>query len=141
MESAHVGDDRGGKNILNLSTSAEYSIDLEEHLVLVRFGERIRPQDIGNYAKHLKMNPLFEATFSEIVDLRDVDEIELRAEDFLELADKIDPFSLTAKRAFVVKTTLQRHAAGMHKILRFHRSIEIFESLEEAQAWVHTNPS
>ena len=139
MESAHVGD-LGGKNVLTLSTSAEYSIDLEKHLVLVKFGKRVRPQDIGNYARHLKMNPLFETTLSEIVDLRDVEEMELQAEDFLELADKIDPFSLTAKRAFVVQTALQSHAARMHKILRFQRSIEIFESLEEAQAWVHTNP-
>jgi hypothetical protein len=140
MESAHVGDDLGRNNILAVSTSAEYSIDLEKRLVLVKFGKRVRSQDIGNYARHLKMNPLFQTTFSEIADLRDVEEMELQAEDFLELAEKIDPFSPTAKRAFVVQNTLQSHAARMHKILRFQRSIEIFESLEEAEAWVHTTP-
>jgi hypothetical protein len=140
MESAHVRDELGRNNIMAPNTSAEYSIDLENRLVLVKFGKRVRPQDIGNYAKHLKMNPLFQPTFSEIVDLRDVEEMELQAENFLELADKIDPFSPTAKRAFLVQNTLQSHAARMHKILRFQRSIEIFESLEEAEAWVQTNP-
>lgn len=140
MESQHLADDAGGPNILPQNTAAEYSIDLEKRLVLVKFRRSVGPQDIGNYARHLKMNPLFEPTFSEIADLRDVEEMELQAEDFLELADKIDPFSPGAKRAFVVQNTLQRNAARMHKILRFQRNIEIFESLEEAEAWVQAKP-
>ena len=77
----------------------------------------------------------FSQSYSEVVDLTDVEELDLQAEDFLKLADQIDPFSPEAKRAFVVRTSTQNHAARMHKVLR-SRNIEIFHSVEEAERWV-----
>jgi hypothetical protein len=82
------------------------------------------------------MNPSFVLTFSEIVDLTEVEELDLQAAEFLRLADEIDPFSPGAKRAFVVRNAIQDHAARMHKILRTQRNIEILRSVGEAERWI-----
>jgi hypothetical protein len=52
------------------------------------------------------------------------------------MADEIDPFSPEAKRAFVAETSVQNHAARMHKILRSQRNIETFRTLEGAERWI-----
>ena len=116
----------------------EYSIDTEKRLVVVRFASRVIAEDITRYAERLRSHPDFEPTFSEIADLREVEELELQAQDFLKLADTIDPFSVEAKRAFVVRTSVQKHAARMHKILRTQRHFEIFHSVEEAKQWIES---
>lgn len=118
------------------TTPVQFSIDTEKRLVHVKLGRKVRAVDIEQYARNLRMHPHFEPTFSEIVDLRQAEELDLGAEDFLRLADELDPFSLSARRAFVVSTPVQSHAARMHKILRTQRTIEIFQSCEEAENWI-----
>jgi hypothetical protein len=115
---------------------ARFEIDSEKRLVVVRFISEVTVQKITQYATDLQAHPAFRPTFGEIADLRKVREINLQADDFLRLADKIDPFSWEARRAFVVQNTLQSHAARMHRILRPKRNIEIFESFEQAERWV-----
>jgi hypothetical protein len=115
---------------------ADYSIDAKGKQVRVKFGKKLNAAAIGSYASQLAADPSFHPDFSEIVDLRDVEEADLQADDFLKLADKIDPFSPTAKRAFVVQTVTQQHAARMHQILRSERNIAIFSTIEEAEIWI-----
>ena len=105
-------------------------------LVTVKFGKKLTFGEIERYAKRLQLNPSFQPVYSEIVDLTEVEELDLQADEFLKLADKTDPFSPVAKRAFVVRTSTQNHAARMHKALRTQRNIEIFHSVEEAERWV-----
>jgi len=121
-----------------LSGSFRYTVDAEKGLVTVTFGEKLKVCDIQRYAELLQLNPAFRPNYSEIVDLTDVEELDLQADAFLALADKIDPFSHDARRAFVVRTSVQNHAARMHKVLRMQRNIEIFHSLEEAERWTAT---
>jgi hypothetical protein len=111
-------------------------LDVERQLVTVRFGSRVTGEEIGEYVQKLGDHPSFQSTFSEIVDLREAKDIELQADDFLTPADEVDPFSPEAKRAFVAETSVQNHAARMHKILRSQRSIEIFRTLEDAERWI-----
>ncbi len=118
------------------SQTVEYVIDSLSKLVRVKFGKKLAFDDIGRYAKLLQANPQFRPSYSEIVDLTDVEELDLDAEEFLKLADKVDPFSPQAKRAFVVRTSVQNHAARMHKILRTQRNIEIFQTDEGAERWI-----
>lgn len=120
----------------HLTQSAEYVIDADLRLVRVKFGKKLTFADIERYAKRLKWNPSFQPIYAEIVDLTDVEELDLQADEFLKLADKIDPFSAGAKRAFVVRTSVQSHAARMHKALRTQRNIGIFHSIEEAERWI-----
>jgi len=114
----------------------EHIIDSQRRLVVVRFGKKLTVRDVERYAAMLRANPLFRTTFSEIADLTQVKEIDLQADEFLRLADKIDPFSTEAKRAFVAQSSIQSHAARMHKILRTQRNIEIFRTLKEAERWI-----
>ncbi len=115
---------------------ADYSIDPKGKQVRVKFGKKLNAAAIGSYASRLAADPSFRPDFSETVDLRDVEVVDLQAEDFLELADKIDPFSPEAKRAFVVQTVTQQHAARLHQILRSKRNIAIFGTIEEAENWI-----
>ncbi len=124
---------RGGQF---LSGSAECVVDSPRRLVTVKFGKKVTFADIERYANRLLLNPSFKPDYSEIVDLTEVEELDLQADEFLKLADKIDPFSPGAKRAFVVRTLVQSHAARMHKVLRTQRNIEVFRSIEEAERWV-----
>jgi hypothetical protein len=121
-----------------LMTSAECVVDAAKRLVVVRFGKKVIARDIERYAAMLRANPSFQPSFSEIADMSDVEELDLQADDFLRLADEIDPFSTEAKRAFVAVNSVQNHAARMHKILRTQRNIEIFASFEEAERWIQT---
>ena len=122
--------------IPNLKTAVEHVIDVERRLVLVKFGKTLTVADIARYAEFLRCNPSFDSTYSEIVDLTRVEELRLGANDFLRLADEIDPFASQSKRAFVVRNSSQEHAARMHRALHSQRSLEIFHSLAEAEAWV-----
>jgi hypothetical protein len=137
-ESLHEDALCGPNLIHHLSMPAEYVIDSERRLVIVRFGKRLTVNAIDRYAAMLRGNSSFQPSFSEIADLSDVEEIDLQAEEFLRLADKIDPFSTDAKRAFVARTSVQNHAARMHKILRAQRNIEIFRTVKEAEHWIIT---
>ena len=120
----------------SLSCSAQFVVDPEKRLVAVKFGKKLTVADIERYSKRLRLNPAFQPDYSEIVDLTEVEVLDLQADDFLKLADKIDPFSPEAKRAFVVGNSVQNHAARMHKVLRTQRNIEIFNSVEEAEGWI-----
>jgi hypothetical protein len=64
-------------------------------------------QEIAKHVESLVTHPHFDPSFSEITDLGGLQQFDLQANHFLTLADQIDPFSLTAKRAFVVKTCAQ----------------------------------
>lgn len=115
----------------------QFAIDPSRRLVVARFGRRLTALDIQTYVQGLQAHPSFNPSFSEIADISDVKELPLEAPDFLRLADSVDPFSLESKRAFVAKTTVQTHAARMHKILRSQRNFEIFRTLEEAKRWIN----
>jgi hypothetical protein len=124
------------RKIHHLKLPAQHVIDVERKRVVVTFGSRLTVEDIARYTRLLQANAAFHPSFCEIVDLRQVEQLDLKADDFLQLADQIDPFSPDTKRAFVVQTSVQEHAARMHKVLRAPRNIRIFRSLEEADRWM-----
>jgi len=129
--------DSRGSTPTRATAVARYLIDPIRRTVVVRFGRKLTVDDIAHYTMLLRSDPCFDPTLSEIVDLRETEELNLQSDDFFTLADKIDPFSPAAKRAFVVRTSVQKHAARMHKILRTQRNIEIFASLDEAERWIN----
>jgi len=126
----------GRPGVHHLSLSAEHIVDARRRLVVVRFARKVTVGDFERYANLLRANPSFQPSFSEIADMTEVVELDLQADEFLRLADEIDPFSPEAKRAFIARTSVQNHAARMHKALRALRNIEIFSSFEEAERWI-----
>ena len=113
----------------------EYSIDVERRLVSVKFGSSITAGTIEAYTAALRVDPAFQPEFSELIDLCGVKRLKIEAEDALKLADYVDPFSKTAKRAFVAHSGAQVHAARMHQLL-CDSNIRIFESVDAAMAWI-----
>jgi hypothetical protein len=108
----------------------------EKRLVVLTLGNRVTLDLLAEYSRLLHQDPRFEPAFSEIADMRAVQEIALKADEMMRAADQVDPFSRDSKRAFVVKTPSQAHAARMHRILLTHRHFEIFRSLQEAERWI-----
>lgn len=123
--------------VLPLVSTHGYVIDPGSRIVHVKFAKKLTIAAIERYANRVRSNPEFRPDYAEIVDLTQVEEVELQAEDFLTLADEIDPFTPEAKRAFVVRGAVQSHAARMHKALRPKRTIEIFHSIEDAERWIN----
>ena len=115
---------------------ASFILYPEKRLVVLTLGDRITLQLLEEYSRLLRRDRRFELTFSEIADMRAVQEIALEADEMMRMADQVDPFSPDSKRAFVVNTPSQAHAARMHKILLTHRHFEIFRSLQEAERWI-----
>lgn len=121
--------------------ATEFEIDVEKCIVFARFGKKMSVDDIRSYTERLKADPAFNRTFSEIVDLRKVEDLALKAADFLKIADEIDCFSTSAWRAFVVHNSVQDHAARIHAILRPKGNTCVFTTLEEATAWIESRPA
>jgi hypothetical protein len=119
----------------------EYQIFPRRRIVLVKFGKRTTEREIASYALSLRIDPLFQPEFSEIVDLRDVKDLDLNGAEMMDLADNVDPFSYEAKRAFVVGDSVQGHAARMHQILRIAKeNLIVVHSVEEAERWIEKTP-
>jgi hypothetical protein len=131
-----LNQDTSPRSLKLLSQSPWYHVDTEKKLVSVKFGRKLTVRDIEGYVGRLQLYPSFQPVYAEIVDLSEVEDLDLQADEFLKLADKIDPFSPDAKRAFIVRNSVQNHAARMHKVLRTPRNIEIFRSVEEAERWI-----
>jgi hypothetical protein len=116
---------------------AVYAIDCDKRIVSVRFANQLTTHDIAGYAAALRRDPAFDPQFAEIVDMREVDDIELDAKQALSLADEIDPFSLASKRAFVTQKSGHLNVVRLHALLRGEdENIRVFGSMEEAERWV-----
>jgi hypothetical protein len=117
--------------------SATYSIDVQKRFVLVKFTGRVTFDDIEDYALDLRANPRFSPSLSEIIDLRDVEKVELSPKQAMNLADRVDPFSLGSRRAFVAQSQAQINVSHMHRILRPEGdNIRVFFSIDEARRWI-----
>jgi hypothetical protein len=115
----------------------EYEVIPGKRLVFVKFGKRVTQKGIARYAAALRNDPAFDPSFSEIVDVRQMEEMDMSGGEKMEVADKIDPFSLDAKRAFVVRGSGQAREARMYGILRLSKeNFSIFQSIEEAELWI-----
>jgi len=117
----------------------DFRVDLENECVYVRFARTLTTAEIARYADALRKHPEFKESWSEIVDLRSVEDFQITPDETIALADTIDPFSLSSRRAFIVANDLQFHSARMQQVLRSpSKSIGIFENMADAERWVHT---
>lgn len=120
-----------------MESAFEYEVDAGKKVVLVKFGTTISDRTIEKYLRQLRRDPAFASSYHEIVDLTALEEINVRGEELMRLADMVDPFSFASKRAFVVQNAFQAHEARMYQILRGARTrIQLCDSMEEAEDWV-----
>jgi len=114
-----------------------YSIDPVNRTVWVRFRGRLALADIATYAASLRVDPRFDPSYSEIVDVRRVKDFDLTADDAVILADKVDPFAMGCNRAFIAATQVQVNSIKMHVLLRNDdEHTRIFSTIKEAQEWI-----
>jgi len=119
-----------------------YKLSPRKRLVSARFGRQLSFHDVQSYARSLSDDPRFDPGFSEIVDLRDVEDLAINPKETMKLADLADPFRTGAKRAFVARTDLQMRAARMHQLLRNDEvNIRIFQSIKDAEEWIESESS
>jgi hypothetical protein len=122
-----------GWNIPPSYLAVDYVICPGQRLVSVSFAGILSVRGIETYAIALRGDPRFDPRFAELVNLRQVEQIDLQPEHLVDLADQIDCFARESRRAFVVGTEAQKHCARMHQLLLGGRmNIEIFASLDEA---------
>lgn len=125
---------RTGKEV---PLSPTFHVCPEERIVSVTFSKHLSIRDVEAYVAALRVDPLFDSSFSEIVDLTRVEDFRISPEHTLMLADIVDPFSADVRRAFVARTEPQIHAARMHQVLRNnHEGIRIFSSIADAKKWI-----
>jgi hypothetical protein len=74
------------------SSAAPFSVDSEKKLVTVRFRDQVTAADIEDYAARLQEHPGFDPGFSEMSISPRRKNLTFRVDEFLKLADKIDPF-------------------------------------------------
>lgn len=124
---------RGGASI-------EYSIDRTKGIVYTRLDGKLTAADIRSYALSLREDPQFAPTLSEIVDLRQVEDLHITPDEAISLADIADPFAMTSPRAFVSQNEAQTNLARMHQMLRSPaKAIRIFDNMEAAEQWIRAN--
>jgi hypothetical protein len=115
------------------------TIDPSKRLVSVRFAKKLTVHDIEGSAAKLQSDPRFNSDFSEIADLRELEEVELKAGQALHLADRIDPFAPTSKRVFAAQSPAQINAARTHLLMRKgNKNMRIIETMEAALQWIES---
>ena len=70
----------------------DYRIDPENTSVYVRFTGKLTAAEIERYAAALRKEPSFQPDWSEVVDLRAVEQFDINQEQTIALADTVDPF-------------------------------------------------
>lgn len=118
--------------------SAFYKIDKERRLVLSSGTGVLTREDILGHMDRLSKDPDFDPDFSQLVDFRQITEVEFGPEDVRQFAER-NIYSSRARRAIVVKDDLQFGLARMfeiHRELHGETGIRVFRSYDEAVDWI-----
>jgi hypothetical protein len=119
-----------------------YRIDLEQRRVFSTGVGKFSYQDAKHHMEKLLKDPQFDPTFSQLLDLTEIDTGEISPDQVVELA-KTNVYSNQSRRAFVAAKPL---TFGLARIFAAHRAsrgetgIGVFSTLKEAQAWLDGQP-
>jgi len=114
-----------------------YLLHSTRNLVISRGWDILTLADLLTHARALRGDPGFVPSFRQIVDLRDVTDLEIDASGIRQIADE-SPFGAGASRAIVVKSDVNYGLARMFQMLRAHApdEIQIFRDMSPALAWL-----
>lgn len=118
--------------------SAVYTIDKQRRLVLSSADGTLTREDVQGHMDRLSNDPDFNPDFSQVLDFTRVSTVELEPDD-IRLFAKRKIFSLTSRRAMIVKDDLQFGLARMfatHRELEGEIGISVFRDAAEAMEWV-----
>ncbi len=118
--------------------SASYKIDKKRRLVLSSGDGVLTKADLLGHMDQLSNDPDFDPDFSQVLNFRQINGLELGPEDVRQLAQR-NIFSPRSRRAFVVKDDLQFGLARMfeiHRELKGETGIRVFRTFDEAMDWI-----
>lgn len=118
--------------------SASYKIDKKRRLVLSSGDGVLTKADLLGHMDQLSNYPDFDPDFSQVLNFRQINGLELGPEDVRQLAQR-NIFSPRSRRAFVVKDDLQFGLARMfeiHRELKGETGIRVFRTFDEAMDWI-----
>ena len=118
-----------------------YWIDLEREVVFSRIWGTLTDEHAAAHATGLKDDPRFDAEFNQILDLRDLTDLQVTNAGIRRVAHLV-PFRPDARRAFVVGTG---QAEALSRILFAYTDegidqYTLFRALEPAMEWVGLDP-
>jgi hypothetical protein len=119
--------------------SFEYSVDVEERLVLVRMSGALTREEMFACTASLRNDPRVTSEFSELVDLRALTSVEaVRVEDVRTLAS--GPLSSATRRAIVAPDNAAFGLSRMFESLRGLKGAPdhtvVFRTMGEAEVWL-----
>jgi len=112
-------------------------VDPVKCLVSAQFTGTLALEDIEFYDTQLRAHQEFSPRYSEIVDLTQVEKVTVSGREMMGLRSEI-PFFPQSKRALVVNSRHQSHAAHLYRIVRKDSNIRVFTSFEDAVEWIES---
>jgi len=118
-----------------------YVIDVEREVVFSRIWGTLTDDDVVDHATALKADPRFDAEFNQIIDMRELSDLQVTSPGIRRVAHLV-PFRPDARRAFVVGTG---QAEALSRILFAYTDAGIdqytlFRELPPAMEWVGLDP-
>jgi hypothetical protein len=117
---------------------AFYKIEKENRLVLSTASGIVTMNEVWGHQQKLAVDPDFDPTFSQLMDVSHITKIELTTEDIRRLAQET-LFHPTSRRAILVNSDAAFEFARMFQMLREsagETGIEVFRDLNDALEWV-----
>lgn len=116
---------------------ATYRIDVARRLVLSRMWGVFTAQDLYDHYNRLGADPAFDPTFSQLVDLRDVEQTELERPVIRRHALE-GFFHSSAQRALVVSTPHHYELARIYAAFAEYASqkVRVFRDMHDAEEWL-----
>ena len=114
-----------------------YTIDLAQSLVLSRGWGLVTDRELLAHVHALTADPRFARSFRQLVDLRDVTDVQVTASTIREMV-KLNPFGAGARRAVVVTNDVVFGMARMYQILTDESpdELRIFRKVDDALQWL-----
>jgi hypothetical protein len=110
-----------------------YTIDLARSLVLSRGWGAVADRELLAHVRALTADPRFARNFHQLIDLRDVTDVQITASCIREMV-RLNPFGAGARRAVVVTNDVVFGMARMYQILSDESpdELQIFRRMDNA---------
>jgi len=116
-------------------------IDLEREVVFSRIWGTLTDEHVAAHARALKEDPRFDPEFGQIIDLRELSDLQVTGPGIRKVAQLV-PFRPDARRAFIIGTG---EAEALSRVLWAYTEAGVdqytlFRALAPAMEWVGLDP-
>ena len=116
---------------------ASYRIDVARRLVLGRAWGVFTAQELYDNYNKLAADPLFDPSFVQLVDLREVERVDMEPSVIRRHALEY-LFSSGTQRALVTSSDVEYHLARMYKTFAEYvpQNVRVFRDMHDAEQWL-----